>query len=74
VTDGSHGEGVVARVVWATGELPWEVAIDDVSFIDETGAVTKEWTADELGWSESTPVATEWVAKAFGKRSLPKPR
>ncbi len=67
----------LARVDWATGELPWEVAIGDTSNVKDYGheasVLTRESTADELTWSRGRPVAPDAIAKAFGKRPLPRP-
>lgn len=67
----------VARVDWATGELPWEIAIGDTSsvkdFVHPPWILTREHTDDELTWSRARHVATDVIAKAFGKRSLPRP-
>ncbi len=67
----------VARVDWATGELPWEIGIGDTSnvkdFVHPPWILTREWTADELTWSRGTYLAPDAIAKAFGKRPLPRP-
>jgi len=67
-----------ARVEWAAGDLPWEVAIGDASsvkdFVHAPWVLTKEWTSDELTWSRAIHVRPDAIAKAFGKRSLPRPR
>jgi len=67
-----------ARVDWASGELPWEVAIGEESNVREFATaesfLTKEWTAETVSWSRSIPVASDVIAKAFAKRALPKPR
>jgi hypothetical protein len=72
----SISEGI-ARVDWATGELPWEVAIGDTSnvkdFARPSYLLTKEWTVDEVTWSRGRWIAPDVVAKAFEKRTLPKP-
>ncbi len=66
-----------ARVEWATGELPWEVAIGDVSdardYLRTPHVLSCEQTADEVNWSYGTYVPPDTVARAFGKRLLPKP-
>jgi hypothetical protein len=65
------------RVVWAAGELPWEVAVGDASSVrDYTGlgdVLTKEWTLDEVSWSLTEDLTPDVIAKAFRKRTLPKP-
>ncbi|MBX3208844.1 MAG: DUF4178 domain-containing protein [Labilithrix sp.] len=80
VLDGVVYEGAsagAARVDWATGALPWQVAVGDTSnvadFVHAPCVLTKEWTADELTWSRGTHVTPDVIAKAFAKRSLPKP-
>jgi hypothetical protein len=72
-----------ARVDWATGELPWQVAIGDSSMTkelvrvrdrgDDEEVLAKEWTPDMVSWSHARPLTTEAIAVAFGKRALPKP-
>ncbi len=66
-----------ARVDWAAGELPWEVAIGDKTnvrdYVDAPYILSKEWTADEMTWSRGTYVPPETISRAFGKRALPKP-
>jgi hypothetical protein len=68
----------VARVDWATGELPWEVTIGEESHVRDYAApsslLSKEWTPDEVTWSRATYVAPDLIAKAFRKRALPKPQ
>lgn len=68
----------VARVDWATGELPWEVTIGEESRVRDFAAppslLTKEWTPDEVTWSRASSITPDVIAKAFGKRALPKPR
>jgi uncharacterized protein DUF4178 len=66
-----------ARVDWASGELPWEVAIGDQTnvrdFVHAPHVLSKEWTADEITWSRGTYMPPDSIAGAFGKRALPKP-
>jgi hypothetical protein len=64
-----------ARVDWATGELPWEVAIGDLSHMREyAGGLSKEWTDNNVAWSRTVPMMPDDIGKAFGKRSIPRPR
>jgi hypothetical protein len=67
-----------ARVEWATGELPWEVAAGDVvnayDFVHAPHILSCEATDDEVNWSYGTYTPPDIVARAFGKRMLPKPR
>lgn len=67
----------VARVEWAAGELPWQVAIGEevrsADFVRPPHMLSFEGTDDEINWSLATYVAPDAVAKAFGKRALPKP-
>lgn len=66
-----------ARVEWASGELPWEVAVGDTSevadFVRAPHVLSREAGADEVTWSLGTWVPPEAIARAFGKRVLPKP-
>lgn len=66
-----------ARVEWATGELPWEVAVGDVTkaydFVHAPHMLSCESTDDEVNWSYGTYTSPDTVARAFGKRVLPKP-
>ena len=75
VTYQPMSEGI-ARVDWATGELPWEIAIGDTSnvrdFVHPPWILTREWTDDELTWSRGAYVTPDAIAKAFG-RPLPRP-
>lgn len=67
-----------AKIEWATGELPWEIAIGDTSdvadYISAPHVLSCESTSDEIAWSHGTYLEPGAVAKAFGKRLLPKPR
>lgn len=66
-----------ARVEWATGELPWEVAVGDVSeardYVRAPHMLSRESTADELTWSLGTYTPPGAISRAFGKRVLPQP-
>lgn len=66
-----------ARVDWASGELPWEAEIgvttDVRDYVRAPYLLSRESTDDELTWSRATYVSTDVVARAFGKRTLPKP-
>jgi hypothetical protein len=66
-----------ARVEWAAGELPWEVAIGDVTeardYVKTPHVLSCESTDDEITWSLGTYTPPDTVARAFGKRLLPKP-
>lgn len=66
-----------ARVDWAAGELPWEVAVGDTSdvrdYVRAPHVLSCEATADEVTWSRGTYLGPDVVARAFGKRALPKP-
>jgi hypothetical protein len=65
------------RVEWATGELPWEVAVGDVSeardYVHAPHMLSRESTSDEITWSLGTYTPPGAVARAFGKRLLPEP-
>lgn len=66
-----------ARVEWAIGELPWETAIGDVvdarDYVSVPHLLSCESTDDEITWSRGTYTPSDTVARAFGKRVLPKP-
>jgi hypothetical protein len=66
-----------ARVEWAMGELPWEVAVGDVvdarDYVSAPHLLSCESTDDEITWSRGTYTPSDTVARAFGKRVLPKP-
>jgi hypothetical protein len=65
------------RVEWATGELPWEAAVGDVShardYLRTPHVLSREATENEVNWSYGTYTPPDTVARAFGKRLLPKP-
>jgi len=66
-----------ARLEWATGELPWEAAVGDVTeardYVHAPHVLSRESTADELTWSLGTYMPPDVVSRAFRKRLLPKP-
>jgi hypothetical protein len=66
-----------ARVEWATGELPWAVAVGDVAdardYVRAPAMLSCESTGDEIAWSLGTYTPADTIARAFGKRLLPKP-
>lgn len=66
-----------ARVEWATGELPWQVTLGETvrasDFVRAPHMLSLEATDDEINWSVATYLPPDAVAKAFGKRVLPKP-
>jgi len=66
-----------ARLEWATGELPWSATIGDVTetrdYVRAPTMLSCESSDAELTWSRATYTPTEIVARAFRKRSLPKP-
>ncbi|MDB4942117.1 MAG: hypothetical protein JWP97_1651 [Labilithrix sp.] len=70
----SEGE---ARLAWATGELPWTAAIGDVvttrDYVHVPDVLSCEAGEDEITWSLGTYVPPADVARAFGRRVLPKP-
>jgi hypothetical protein len=61
-----------ARVEWATGELPWEAAVGDVSeardYLRAPHVLSRESTGDEVNWSYGTYTPPDTVARAFGKQ------
>lgn len=67
-----------ARVEWATGELPYEIGAGDVSeardFLRTPHVLSCEATEDEITWSYGTYTPAFAIARAFGKRVLPKPQ
>lgn len=66
-----------ARVEWATGELPWHVTAGDVTqardYVRTPHVLSCESTDDEITWSLGTYTPADTIARAFGKRLLPKP-
>ena len=70
-------EEAVARVEWACGELPWEVAIGETSHVQDyvhaPWILTRERTPDEMTWSRATYLAPDAIVQGFGKRPLPRP-
>jgi len=66
-----------ARVDWAAGELPWQAAVGDTAsvadYVRAPYMLSRESTPDEITWSRATYLPTDAVARAFGKRLLPKP-
>lgn len=66
-----------AKVEWAAGELPWEVAVGDTSrvrdYVHAPWVLSFEGTDDEISWSRGTYLSPDAVLRAFGKRVLPKP-
>ena len=66
-----------ARVEWATGELPWEAAVGDVTaardYVRAPHVLSCESSENEITWSLGTYLPPDAVARAFGKRLLPKP-
>lgn len=67
-----------ARVEWAAGELPWEVAIGDTTdvhdYVRAPYMLSRESTPDEITWSRSKYLPPDAVSRAFRKRALPKPK
>jgi hypothetical protein len=65
-----------ARLEWATGELPWAAAIGDVAkardYVRAPYMLSRESTANEITWSRGTYTPPDTIARAFGKRVLPK--
>jgi hypothetical protein len=66
-----------ARVEWAVGELPWQARIGDqtevTDYLSRPHVLSRETTEDEITWSLSTYVPSRTIARAFDKRTLPKP-
>jgi Domain of unknown function (DUF4178) len=66
-----------ARLEWAAGELPWEAALGDVTeardYVRAPYMLSRESSADEITWSRGTYTPPDTIARAFGKRVLPKP-
>lgn len=66
-----------ARLEWATGELPWEAEVGDVvavrDYVRAPYMLSCESSDDEISWSRGTYTSPEIIARAFGKRVLPKP-
>jgi len=66
-----------ARLDWAIGELPWEAAVGDTVSVRDYArapyALSCEASEDEITWTRGTYTPPDVVARAFGKRVLPKP-
>lgn len=66
-----------ARLDWTAGELPWDAAVGDVTdvrdYVHAPWILSRESSEDEVTWSRSTYLSPDAVARAFGKRALPKP-
>lgn len=66
-----------AKVEWATGELPWELSVGDTSevadYVSAPHVLSRESSPDEVTWSYGSYTEPGVVARAFGKRVLPKP-
>ncbi len=66
-----------ARLEWATGELPWEATVGDTvdarDYVNAPHMLSCESSEDEITWSRGTYTPSDTVARAFGKRVLPKP-
>ena len=62
---------------YAAGELPWAVEIGEtvevVDWLGPVSMVSREASADEVSYSLVEWLPPEDIAKAFKKRSLPKP-
>jgi hypothetical protein len=67
-----------ARLDWAAGELPWEVAPREATevrdYVRSPHLLAREASNDEVSWSRATYLPTAVLAKAFGIPALPKPR
>ena len=66
-----------ARLEWASGELPWEAAVGDITdtrdYVRVPYMLSRESSEDEINWSRGTYTPSDAIARAFGKRVLPKP-
>lgn len=66
-----------AKIEWATGELPWELGdvrtASVADYVRAPNVLSRESTKDEVTWSLGTYTPPDVVARAFGKRVLPKP-
>jgi hypothetical protein len=65
---------VRATLEWATGELPWSADIGEHVMVSERGDVVFENSLFDLSASRIHELTPDAVAKAFGKRSLPRPK
>jgi hypothetical protein len=63
--------GGTARVEWAAGEMPWDVAIGDTARVRDyasgTRSLSYEETDDEIAWSRGVLVPAEKIRIMFGK-------
>ena len=62
-----------SEVIYAAGAFNWRVSIGNQTRVTDyqgpDGTLSKEATAEEITWSLSTNLASDVVAKAFGKSS-----
>lgn len=70
----SARKGIAATLEWATGALPWSAEIGERATIWERGDLVFERTGSDLSAARTAPLTTDAVARAFRKRSLPRPR
>jgi hypothetical protein len=58
-----------ARVEWAAGEMPWEVAIGDTVAVKEYAkggrTLSFEGSADEIAWSRGAKIPAQKIKQAF---------
>jgi hypothetical protein len=62
------------RLEWAAGELPWSADIGELAFVREAGDVVLEWTFRDVSASKVRELTPDEVARAFRKRTLPRPK
>jgi hypothetical protein len=63
-----------ARLEWAAGELPWSAEIAETVHVSEHDDIVIEVTAEDMAASRAIELTPDAVAKAFHKRSLPRPK
>lgn len=67
-------ESTVAVLEWAAGELPWSAEIGERARVSERDDVVFEHSPIDVSAARITALTPDAVAKAFGKRSLPRPK
>lgn len=63
-----------AKVEWATGQLPWSVELSEACAIAERGDIVFEHSVCDVSAARTYALSPDAVAKAFHKRSLPRPK
>lgn len=67
-------ESTVGVLEWAAGELPWSAELGEQAAFSEREDLVFEHTFLDVSAARIQELTPDAVAKAFGKRSLPRPR